>query len=299
LFRIELSLSHCVPNPFSTINSQKIPAGFSQRLEFHASSKREEEAKPAATEDKGVFGWDPLYSLPLGVALAVPAIHYEWYLVNEETQLMACFIAFNAFIYTQFGDTIKGILEADGKDVLAKQNAVEDEILGILKSKRQDVVMQERLVQDAEDIQKLKEETYVKLNAAGKIKPQHEFKAQMERMLTMIATEEANVKEKEKIAMMEEATAAVTKELLENKALQKQSLENAIKKLKGEAAGEGPVKATYLKFFKWKGDEAKKVDEKVEIAQQRAAMVAKLNATADNEGFFFKFGPDGKPVMTV
>lgn len=245
------------------------------------------------------MSWDPLYSIPLGIAIAVPAIHYEWYLVNEETQLAACFIAFNAFIYTQFGGMLKEVLEADGKEILAKQNAVEDEILGILKSKRDDILVQKYIVKDAEDIQALKAETYEKLNATGKIKPLHEFKSQVERMLTMISHEEANVKEKEKIAMMKEATAAVTQELLSNKALQKQSLDNAIAKLKGQTPGEDPVKSTYLKFFKWKAEEAKKLDEKTEIAKARAAMVAKLNAVADNEGFYFKFGPDGKPVMTV
>jgi len=280
-------------------NRQKAPAALSQRLEFHASVKREEEAKPVVAEEKGVLSWDPLYSIPLGIAVAVPAIHYEWYLVNEETQLAACFIMFNAFIYTQFGDMLKEVLEADGKEIIAKANAAEDEVLGLLKSKRQDIVMQERIVQDAQDIQALKEETYEKLNAAGKIKPQHEFKAQMERMLTMIATEEANVKEKQKISMMQEATVAVTEELLNNKELQLQSLNNAIAKLKGQKAGEDPVKASYLKYFKWKASEAAKVDEKTEIKESRAAMLAKVNALADNEGFFFKFDADGKPKMTV
>ena len=271
----------------------------SHRIEFHASAKREEEATPAPVEEKGIMAWNSLYSIPIGIAFAVPAIHYEWYLVNEETQLMACFVAFNAFIYAQFGDTIKEALAAEGKETLVKQNAVEDEILGLLKTQRQDILMQENILQDFEDVQALKVETVEKLNAVGQIKPLHDFKGQVERLLTLIATEEANVKEKQKIAMMEEATTAVTQELLTNKALQKQSLENAIKKLKGEPAGEDPVKATYLKFFKWKADEAKKVDAKTEIAAARAAMVAKLNAVADNEGFYFKFDTDGKPVMTV
>ena len=53
-------------------------------MNFHASLPRakEEEAAPVATSS-----WDPLYALPLGIALAVPAIQYEWYIVNEETQV--------------------------------------------------------------------------------------------------------------------------------------------------------------------------------------------------------------------
>jgi len=55
-------------------------------MEFHASAKREDEAKPAPTEGGGGW-WDPAYAIPLGIAFAVPALNYEWYLVNEETQV--------------------------------------------------------------------------------------------------------------------------------------------------------------------------------------------------------------------
>lgn len=59
--------------------------GLAPSVNFHASLPlaKEEEATPEATSS----AWDPLYALPLGIALAVPAIQYEWYLVNEETQV--------------------------------------------------------------------------------------------------------------------------------------------------------------------------------------------------------------------
>jgi Mitochondrial ATP synthase B chain precursor (ATP-synt_B) len=272
----------------------------SQRLEFHVSAKREDEAasKDVAAPAK-TSSWDPLYSIPLGIAFAVPAINYEWYLVNEETQLAACFIAFTAIVYKQFGGMIKEILEEDGKRLIEEHNKYEDQILGILQKKRQEIVLMENIVQDAQNIQVLKHETYEKLNAAGKIKPQHEFKSQMERILTMMVAEEAAVTEKSKVVMMEEATKAVTQELLTNKALQKASLENAIARLKGAKPGKDPVKEAYLKFFQWKAGEAKKVDEAAEMVAAREAMVKKLNAVAANEGYFFQFDTDGKPKMTV
>lgn len=276
----------------------QIPAATSQ---FHATVKRDEEAV-ATKEDAPVAktsNWDPIYSVPLGIAFAVPAINYEWYLVNEETQLAACFVMFTSLVYKQFGGVIKEILEEDGNRIVIEHNKYEDQILSILEQKRHDMVMMEHMVKDAEDVQVLKEETYVKLNAAGKIKPQHEFKVQMERILSMMHSEEASVTEKSKIALMEEATAAVTQELLTNKALQKASLDNAIAKLKGDASSKDPVKEAYLKFFKWKGEQAKKVDAKAESAAARESMVRKLNALAANEGFFFTFDADGKPKMTV
>ena len=56
------------------------------RAQFHASIRREEEAKAEETPAKS-SSWDPIYAVPIGIAFAVPAINYEWYLVNEETQV--------------------------------------------------------------------------------------------------------------------------------------------------------------------------------------------------------------------
>jgi Mitochondrial ATP synthase B chain precursor (ATP-synt_B) len=266
------------------------------------SSKREEEAKPAtppAVTEPAKGWWDPIYAVPLGIAFAVPAVHYEWYLVTEETQLAACFIMFTALIYKNFGATFGAILEEDGKRIIEDANKIEDSILTMLKSKKEDLMMMENIVQDAKDIHTLKEETYVKLNSAGKIKPLHEFKTQMERVLNMIAAEEAAIVEKKKAELMKEATIAVTNELLTNKELQKVSLENAIAQLKGEKPGEDPVKKTYLQFFQWKSAEAKKMDPAAETKVAREALLKKINATAANEKFFFRFDSNGKPEMVA
>lgn len=265
---------------------------------FHATTKREDEvATPAPETPPAASSWDPIYSVPLGIAFAVPAINYEWYLVNEETQLAACFIAFTAIVYKQFGGTIYDMLEEDGKRIVEEHNKAEDQILSILKEKHDDVVGQATIVQDAKDIMALKVATYEKLNAAGQIKPKHDFKAQIEKILAVLQAEEASSVEKAKVALMEEATAAVTQKLLSTKSLQKACLDDAIKKLKGSGGGADPVKATYLDFFKSKAAEAKKVDEKAELAANRASIITKMNAVAANEGFFFEFDSSGKPKM--
>lgn len=243
--------------------------------------------------------WDPIYAVPIGIAFAVPAVSYEWYLVNEETQLAACMIMFSALVYKNFGPMLGTMLEEDGKRITEDANKVEDAILSTLKEKKNDLLMMQNIVQDAQDIHTLKEETYVKYNAAGKIKPLHEFKAQMERVLHMVAAEEAAVTEKTKTALMEEATIAVTNELLTNKDLQKVSLDNAIAQLKGTKPGVDPVKQTYLQFFQWKASEAKKIDATAETLAAREALVKKINAIASNEKFFFQLEPDGKPKMLV
>lgn len=301
--------------------------------------------------------WNPIYGVPLGITFAVPALHYDWILVNEEMlvrcglwgcfpvslclfrclvvvvcsshdvltnisglffflldlmcysqrrrrrhnkQLAACFIAFTSLIYTQFGGIIKDTLEEDGKRILEEHNKHEDEIIAILQDKIDDLKFQSRVVQDAEDIKALKLATYVKLNAAGKIKPQYDFKAQLERMLTILEAEEISLKEKAKHTLMDEATTAVTKLFATNADLKKQSLANAIATLKGNSqGGADTVQTAYLQYFQTKKVEASKIDEKAETAAARATIITKLNAVAKNEGFFFELDAQGQPKMVV
>lgn len=238
-----------------------------------------------------------MYSIPLGIAFAVPAINYEWYLVNEETQLAACMIAFTMVVYKQFGGVIQSALEEDGKKILEDHNKAEDYVINILEEKRNDIVMQENIVQDAKDVLALKIETYDILSEVGKLKPQHEFRAQIERALSLIETEEKSMIEKGKVSLMKEATAEVSEKLLTDKALQKKSLDSAIAQLTGKKGGADVVKEAYLEFFKAK--KASKVDEVAESKIARENIVTRVNAIAANEGFFFRFDADGKPVMVV
>jgi hypothetical protein len=62
---------------------------------FHVSDKREDPAAAAVPAPAGAAAvpeekkgwWEPIYLVPLGIAVAVPALHYEWLLITEETQV--------------------------------------------------------------------------------------------------------------------------------------------------------------------------------------------------------------------
>ena len=83
-------------------------------MSFHASPKKEQEATADANivakeQGKGGLfgtGLSEWFALPVGIAAAVPLIKFDWYVINEETQLMAVFIAFVVTLYTQGGDAI-------------------------------------------------------------------------------------------------------------------------------------------------------------------------------------------------
>ena len=208
-------------------------------------------------------------------------------------------MAFVMIIHKNFGGTMHELLEEDGKRILAEHNAVEDQVIDILNTKLQDIKVQGNVVTDAETILALKEETYAKLNAAGQIKPQYDFKAQMERALAQIAVEEAAIQEKAKHAMMEEATIAVTQAFASSGTLKKSALDNAISQLQGGKSKGDPVQKAYGQYFKKKAADASQVDEKAELLKSRETIVTKLNAIAMNEGFFFKLDEKGNPKMTV
>mmetsp|Transcript_11503 Transcript_11503/g.8039 ORF Transcript_11503/g.8039 Transcript_11503/m.8039 type:complete len:307 (+) Transcript_11503:69-989(+) len=290
------------------LNSSKgTPACLAPKVNFHASSKRDEDAAPtpaapAPTESKGGLfgtGLSEWYALPIGMTLAVPAIKLDWYVVNEETQLAAVFVAFCVACYTQGGDALYNTLNERAETLLKEHNEAEDKVIAALEQKLDFLKANQNMVNDFEAINALREESYVCLNAAGAIKPQHDFKAQVERMLNMIAQEEANVTEKTKIAIMQEAPAAVTEKFTTSKELKKAALDAAIAQIKGSAK-EGtvdPVRAEFSNFLKAKAEAASKISGDEEMLAQRAAMVAKMNAVAKSEGFFFELGADGKPTM--
>lgn len=208
---------------------------------------------------------------------------------------------FCVVVYTQAGEMIHKGLTDQADAMLAEQNELEDAVIECLEGLYTDIdKLSGNLVQDFEAISKTTEETYAKLNAAGAIKPQYDMKAQMERVLSMIEQEETNVKEKAKQTLMEEATASVSEQFLTSKEMQKAAMDLAIAKIKGGASSaDDPVKGAFVKFFKEKAAAAGKADDSAEMKAQREAMVAKLNAIAKNEGFFFQFEADGTPKMVV
>lgn len=184
--------------------------------------------------------------------------------------------------------------------MLKLQNDAEDEVISKLESNLEYMKITENIVQDYQDALDLTTDSYAKLNAAGKIKPQHDLKAQMEKMLIMVANEEQNVYEKAKQGLMTSATESVTAEFLTNDALKKAALDAAMAKLTGKSKkGSDPVQAAYVQFFKTKAEAAKKADDGSEEKAARTAMLAKLNALADNEGMHFRFDETGKPKLVV
>jgi 6-pyruvoyl-tetrahydropterin synthase len=222
--------------------------------------------------------------------------------MNEETQLAAVFVAFCVALYTSGGDAIHKMLDERAQTLLKDHNEAEDKVIAALQQKLEFLKANKNMVSDFEAINHIREETYVKLNAAGAVRPKHEFKAQVERVLNMIAQEEASVTEKTKMTLMRAATEHVREQFLSNKNLKKAALDDAIAQIKGGSATKGgvdPVRSEFINFFKAKGADAAKVSGDEEANAARAALVAKVNAVCKSEGFYFHFDAAGHLKMSA
>jgi len=304
---LRAATSSAVRRAVASSSSRKAPScAIPGNASFHASARREEDAAPAAAVPApkggimgtGVSEW---FALPVGIVAACPLIKFDLYVINEETQLLAVFMAFCITFYTQGGDAVYNALDAKAVNLLKEHNEAEDKVIQALEQKLVFLNANVNQVNDFNAINEVRAETYGKLNAAGAIKPQHDFKAQVERMLNMIAAEEASVTEKTKSTLMSEATASVTSEFTSDKALKKAALDSAIAKIKGGKAkgGADPVQAAFIKFFQEKAKAAEASKDDSEEVAARDAMIAKMNSVAKNEGFFFDFDGKGVPKMSA
>merc|ERR1712183_93972 len=117
-------------------------------------------------------------------------------------------------------------------------------------------------------------------------------------ILNMIVQEEASVSEKIKIALLKEATDNVHQQFASSKELKKSALDSAIAAIKGEETSD-PVKLAFAAYFKKTAKAITAEDAKKEEEEQTAALVAKMNSIAKNEGFMFELDAQGAPKMAA
>lgn len=244
---------------------------------------------------------NPLYWIPIGVAASVPILQFEWFDPNAETLLASTFLGFVVVAYTQGGAAIAQSFKDEANDVLKVQNEAEEKVIAKLEETVEYMKLTENIVEDYQAVLDTTESSYAKLNAAGKVKPSHLFKAQVEKILSAIASEEKNVYEKAKIEMMTEATDSVTQTFSTSKQLKKVALSSAIAKLTGKGTtASDPVADEFVKFFQAKAADAEKADDGSEQKEARSAMLTKMNALAENDGMYFQFDVNtGQPKLVV
>jgi len=279
---------------------------------FHCSAPRnnkeeEDAATVAVVEVPAKPSNMAYYAIPLGVVAAVPILEFQWFIPNEETLLASTFIGFCVVAYTQGGEMMANMFKEEANSMLKAQNNAEEEVISKLEETVDYMKVTENIVDDYQGVMDLTTTSYEKLNASGKIKPQYLLKAQMEKMLSMVAAEEHNLYDKAKIAMMEEATIAVNAKFASSKDLKRDALKSAIAKLTASGSGGkaastkgDPVQAQFVQFFADKKKVAKASDDGSEEKEARTGMLNKMNAVAENEEMYFRFDVEtGQPKKLI
>jgi len=136
-------------------------------MSFHASAKREEDATanaaPPVEESKGgLFGTgvSEWFALPVGIVAAVPLIKFDWYVINEETQLLAVFLAFCVTLYTQGGEAIYKSLDEKARNLLKEHNQAEDKVIEALEQKLVFLKANQNMANDFTAINEVRAATY-------------------------------------------------------------------------------------------------------------------------------------------
>lgn len=138
--------------PRALVRPAARPAIASSSNHFHAGSKRQEAEKPASVSLDGPlirYGLDDWkFSLPIGMALSVPFLANEWYVLSEETQLVACFVAFTATAYKHAGDAIAKSFDDEQAAIIGEINRLEELEVKLLKETVHAAEIEKTIIED-------------------------------------------------------------------------------------------------------------------------------------------------------
>lgn len=91
------------------------------KADYEAEAAKE---RPGILNKMGLDDWK--VSVPVGAAIAFPAVANEWYMLSEETQLIFCFGVFSGAAYKFASQMMADSLDADQNAIIAEFNKLED-----------------------------------------------------------------------------------------------------------------------------------------------------------------------------
>uniref|UniRef100_A0A7S1U5I0 ATP synthase subunit b n=1 Tax=Phaeomonas parva TaxID=124430 RepID=A0A7S1U5I0_9STRA len=189
-------------------------------------------------------------AVPVGVFLATPAVALDWFVANEESQLLFCFTLFVTAVYTQAGPSIyeslmgsvkaewDKIAEAESKNVLRLQGDIaaskdKIEVLGEM-----DAVYDGH----AAMVERYKAALLNEKKALDR--------AHYAKVLDAVVEMERSSHDKLYTSMVESATANVRAAFEEDKKLAKSAMDDAIATLSGKPPAQDVVSAQFASYMK-------------------------------------------------
>jgi len=252
---------------------------------LHASPMLRDEEKAAAVPESRGFLSDWRVQLPIGFLAAIPLLHNQIFILNEETQLLGCFMVFVGTMYTQAGDLIGKALDAKGQAVIAEHNAQEQvniaAVYAVIAAHEKNLT----LVQDMQSILTLQVELMETLDKAKMMEYQHTVRNDVVKKLDYFAAKEDQFRASVQSILVAKATASVEESFKTVKTLQDNALAMAMATIADPTKVQpDAVAPVYADFFK-KNNEM--VAAKVASLEGTELNAEQLEA-ADAETFAFR-----------
>jgi len=239
----------------SRIITGRIPVTQLQAASFHAGPVlRDEEAAAEVVEEKENFflasmgDWSR--AVPIGVAMAIPAVQMDIYMITEETQLFCCFMLFIGSAYSLGGDAFGAMMDEKGEAILKEHNAIEDVQIAAVETTLAAHHMMTSAQGDIKDVFATQSDLMNDTIAAQTMSLKHAVRAQVVAKLNTIAQQEASLASSVQQTLVDAATAHVTTSFTDgDKKLRSNALSAAMDALAGKGTGADAVDSMYSDFL--------------------------------------------------
>lgn len=174
--------------------------------------------------------------VPAGLALSVPFLANEWYILSEETQLVAAFIAFSTTVYKYAGGAIGRSLDERQEAIIEEINRLEELELRLYKETIDAATLEKTIVEDLTALEAKSGEMAHKLEAvlAGEVK--HRIRDQYVRWLDAAVASEKTGKKALVQSFLDRTAVQVTKNFASDAKLKKAAVDQVVAILKDPAA---------------------------------------------------------------
>jgi F0F1-type ATP synthase membrane subunit b/b' len=231
---------------------------------FHAGrplNDEQEEQVDAAAESSDEPGFlaasmgDWPRAVPLGALLSVPFIANNWYIMNEETQILGCFCLFTGSIYSLFGDAIGAHFDEDGKAIMAEHNAIEDVNIAAVDSVKETHAIRATVAEDVAAIAEASKALMHEIATAKTLQLKHDVRADFVRKLDYIGAQENALRESLQTSVVEAASESVRAQFVEGgDKMRADAFKAAMDALAGNPAPTDAVADAYTSFLKGFGE---------------------------------------------
>lgn len=233
----------------------RFPVAQSQVASFHAGAVLRDEEKAAAPVEKESFLMDTLgdwnRAVPIGVALAIPAVKLDIYMVTEETQLFCCFMLFIGSAYSLAGDALGAFLDEKRDAILKEFHIVENEQIAGAEALLESHKAVLSAAGDIEGLQTVHNQLAADMVDAHNMKLKLALRDATVAKLDGLAADEADLAASMHATIVNGATDSVTQAFTAgNKKVKTEALQYAMDALAGKSVGADSVSEMYSKFLK-------------------------------------------------